>query len=90
MGLHGSLLVLVEGVPADADDHAVYGAPVHAGQAPVDSAHQLIGQLGNHLLREVGRGEAFITHKKASQSKPSLFRAISITGYGTIIHLLVN
>jgi hypothetical protein len=62
VGFHGTLLVLVERVPADAHDHAVYGPPVHGRQAPVDTAHQLAGQSLYHLLGEVGRREPCTQH----------------------------
>ena len=58
VSLHGPLLVLIEGVPADAHDHAVHWPTVNRGQAPVDPSHQLAGQLLYHLLREIGGGEA--------------------------------
>ncbi len=61
--LHGPLLVLIEGVPADAHDHSVYRAPVHRGKAPIDPSHKFAGQLSYHLVRKVGRGKAYIEQK---------------------------
>merc|ERR1712165_55001 len=45
VSLHGSLLVVVEGVHPHTHHHVVHGAAVHLGEPEVDSSNKLLGQF---------------------------------------------
>ena len=58
VSLHGSLLVVVEGVHPHTHHHVVHGAAVHLGEPEVDSSNELLGQFNDHILPEICGGEA--------------------------------